>query len=358
MFKTVREKIQNTKIKKLQLDPFGFCNAKCWFCPVKYRPQPKEGSGVMPVSLIEKIFADIDAEKRKPNGVVQPNFDFFTTAHYNEILLYKHVEDLFKLARKYKFETYVMSNGISLHPKNVDLIAEYPDVVIHVGLNIPAFEKDLWASRSGFSPDQFDRLMSNLEYAKQKLKHIPRNDFKIIVNGLSEETVRHDWATPGSDLFAIGYDLKNELDKQYQLALKLFPEQSVIRSEIFDRAGTVKNVVSNENWIKSMQKGKKVVGCYNANDLDRTSEWIHVNSAGQVFLCCNDYDFDYQFGDLNTQSIAEVWNSDLHIQVIEKAFKEICTNCMSAVLEDDVSQNQPVLNRGAAVTEGMRFSRR
>jgi hypothetical protein len=31
---------------------------------------------------------------------------------------------------------------------------------------------------------------------------------------------------------------------------------------------------------------------------------------------------------------------------------------MSAVLEDDVSQNQPILNRGAAVTEGMRFSRR
>lgn len=358
MLKTVREKLQNTKIKKLQLDPFGFCNAKCWFCPVKYRPQPTEGAAVMPVALIEKIFADIDAEKKKSNGVVQPNFNFFTTAHYNEILLYKHVEDLFKLARKYKFETYIMSNGVSLHPKNVDLLAEYPDVVIHLGLNIPAFEKDLWASRSGFSPDQFERLMANVEYATKKLKHIPKNDFRVIVNGLSEQTTSHGWATPGPDLISLGYDLKNELDRQYQLALKLFPDQTVVRAEIFDRAGTVRNAVSNEKWINSLQKGKKVVGCYNANDLDRTSEWIHVNSAGKVFLCCNDYDFEYQFGDLNTQTIAEVWNSDLHIQVIEKAFKEICTSCLSAVVENDSPAPQTAVSKGNAVTEGMRFSRR
>ena len=61
----VREKLRRTKIKKLQLDPFGFCNAKCWFCPVKYIPQPQEGSGNMSVDLIEKIFQDLSEEKKK-----------------------------------------------------------------------------------------------------------------------------------------------------------------------------------------------------------------------------------------------------------------------------------------------------
>lgn len=345
----VREKLRRTKIKKLQLDPFGFCNAKCWFCPVKYIPQPQEGSGNMSVDLIEKIFQDLSEEKKKINGVVDSNFNFFTTAHYNEVLLYKNIDQLFELARKYKYTTYVLSNGISLSPKNIDLIVEYPDVVIHVGLNIPAFEKDLWAKRSGFSSSQFDRLMSNLEYAKEKLSYLGKS-FQIIVNGLSNHQVKNNWVTLGPEFKDLDYDLENEHSNQLELASKLFPNQLVFKGEVFDRAGYVNNVVSNENYMKERMQGKKVVGC--DNSLDRTSEWLHINSAGKVFLCCNDYNFEYEFGDINLNSIADIWRSDRHIEVIEKAFNGICTKCLSAVLEDNRIQ------RGAVATNEMRFSRK
>jgi radical SAM protein with 4Fe4S-binding SPASM domain len=119
---------------------------------------------------------------------------------------------------------------------------------------------------------------------------------------------------------------------------------------VFDRAGYVNNVVSNENYMKERMQGKKVVGC--DNSLDRTSEWLHINSAGKVFLCCNDYNFEYEFGDINLNSIADIWRSDRHIEVIEKAFNGICTKCLSAVLEDNRIQ------RGAVATNEMRFSRK
>lgn len=346
MIESVREKFNRAKIKKMQLDPFGFCNAKCWFCPVRYIPQPEEGSGNMPISLVEKIFSDLSEEKRKSNGVVDPRFNFFTTAHYNEVLLYKNIEQLFELARKHKFTTYVLSNGISLNPRNSDLISEYRDVVVHIGLNIPAFQKDLWAKRSGFSPDQFDRLMSNIEYAKEKLSYL---DFHVIVNGISHNQVNSGWVTLGPEFKDHNYDLENEHREQLQLAEKIFPNQYIQKGQIFDRAGYIDNILSNKEWTKRNLRDKKIVGCSNFGD--RTSEWIHVNSAGKVFLCCNDYNFEYVYGDLTTQNLAEIWRSEKHIQTIEKAFGGICTGCTSAVLKEDKKYT------GAIATDQMRFSR-
>jgi radical SAM protein with 4Fe4S-binding SPASM domain len=325
---SIAERIKTTKIKHLQLDPFGFCNAKCWFCPVKYIPQPEEGSGIMHPSLIEKILSDIREEMGKPDGVVDPNFKTITLSHYNEILLYKHLDHLFELLRIYKFNCYVLSNGISLTKSRVDLIKTYSDVVIHVGLNIPAFERDLWAKRSGFSPDQFDRLIQNVKYAEEQLIHL-RSELQIGVNGLDLNSVQGGYVTLGPEWNKLNYDLNNEHEKQFRLARSLFPKINVHKSSLYDRAGTIDHLLTNKPYLRSLQSGnKKVIGCNNWGD--RSTEWLNINSAGNVFLCCNDYNFDYKFGNIKEQSLREIWLSDLHIQTIEKAYNEICTNCYSA----------------------------
>lgn len=316
-----------TKIKHLQLDPFGYCNAKCWFCPVKYYPQPEEGSSVMSVELIEKIFVDLTNEKNRSDGVVDSRFKTITLSHYNEILLYKHLEELFELMRKYSFNCYVLSNGISLNKQRVNLIREYKDVVIHVGLNIPAFEKDLWAKRSGFAPEQFDRLVQNVKYAEEQLIYL-RSELQIGVNGLDLNPVQGGYVSLGPDWHKINYDLNHEHERQFQLARSMFPMINVHKTSLYDRAGTIDHILTNKPYLKSQQVNKKVVGCNNWGD--RSKEWLNVNSAGNVFLCCNDYNFDYKFGNLKEQSIREVWLSENHNQVVEKAYKEICSNCYSA----------------------------
>lgn len=319
-----------SKIKMMQLDPFGFCNAKCWFCPVKYIPQPQEGSGVMSLDLIEKILSDLIEEKNKPDGVVDSNFKHITLSHYNEILLYKHFDGLLELLRKYSLQCYVLSNGVSLTKQKADLIYEYKDVVMHIGLNIPAFEKKLWASRSGFSEDQFERLINNVQYASEKLAYLG-NQFHIGVNGLDNRHFNTGSVSKAPQWQDLNYNLNVENGEhitQFKLAKKIFPNVSISQFGLYDRAGLLDHIMTNKPMLRSKNKGKKVVGCQNWGD--RSTEWLNINSAGSVFLCCNDYNFDYKFGDLTTQTVREVWLSDLRKQVVEKAYKEICRNCYSA----------------------------
>lgn len=325
---SIRKKIFSTKINTVQLDPFGFCNAKCWFCPVKYKPQPEAGSGVMSVELAEKILKDLHDERAKPDGLLHRSMNLITTAHYNEVLLYKHIEELLQLFRKYKFKTFILSNGISLNKDKVDLIKENQDVVAQVGLNIPAFERELWAKRSGFSPDQFDRLMNNLNYADEQLGSKGYN-IQIHINGVTTHDLLGITKGEGFDDLGIDLDPKDgEHETQIKLAKKLFPRLNPSKSSLFDRAGSL-DIINNQKYLRQNYGSKKVVGC-NSWRGDRATEWVHINSAGQTFLCCNDYDFEYVFGDLSKQSLSEVWGSDLHVTVLEKAFSEICTKCLYA----------------------------
>lgn len=329
---SISNRIKNTKIRHLQLDPFGFCNAKCWFCPVKYYPQPEEGLGVMPIELIEKIFKDISDERQRFDGVIDRSFKTITLSHYNEILLYKHFDQLLELLRKYSFNCFVLSNGISLNKQKVDLIKEYKDVVMHVGLNIPAFEKTLWAKRTGFAEEQFDRLIQNLKYAEENLQHL-RDQFQIGINGIDFGPIQGGYITLGAEFDSLKYDLHptfGEHETQYRIAKSLFPKINISKTGLYDRAGTINHMLTNKPYLKKISQDKKVIGCNNWGD--RSTEWLNVNSAGSVFLCCNDYNFDYKFGDLKTQSIREVWLSDLHIKTVEKAYNEICANCYSAKL--------------------------
>jgi MoaA/NifB/PqqE/SkfB family radical SAM enzyme len=322
--------LSNKKIKHVQLDPFGYCNAKCWFCPVKYFPQPEEGSAMMPIEFIDNILSQLIQERSKKDGIVDESFDTMIFSHYNEILLYKKFEELLALLRKHSLKCMLLSNGIPLSKEKTDLIVEYKDVVIHLGLNIPAFEKKVWSARSGFSEDLFDRLMSNLRYAEEKIQHLG-SEFMIVVNGIDEYAIKKNFVTEGPKFKDQKYSTDafvGEHTTQYELAQKMFKNIRIVKGFLYDRAGLIDHILSNKNAIRKIQGDKKVIGCMNGGD--RTSEWLHINSAGHTFLCCNDYNFDYKFGDLNTQTIREIWTSDKRKHVIEKAFGEICTNCFFA----------------------------
>ena len=342
---SMKQRLLSSKIEKLQLDPFGYCNAKCWFCPVKYIEQPEDTRTHMPIDLIEKIFLDLIIEKSRADGFVHPGFNLFLTAHYNEILLYKDFEKLLELARKYRLTTFVLSNGVALSKQKIDLIKEYRDVIPHIGLNVPAFERELWAKRSGFTEDHFDRLMSNLEYASTNLTQF---DLQIHVNGVDsvdfpKEEDTEDLYNYNSTVSRLmkGKDFDNSIDldpttgeheTQFQLARKLFPFVTVNKSTLMDRAGFVSNVITNQPYISEMAMGKKVVGCTNWGD--RITEWLHVNSLGDAFLCCNDYYFEHKYGNFKTQSLRDMWASDNHVAMVERALGSICTKCTAAKFAD------------------------
>ncbi len=314
----IRSKLAGGGIGTAQIDPFSYCNARCWYCPVRYHPQPLEARRHMPIALFERIVEDL-CEERDKKGLVSPGFNFIYTAHYNEVLLYRHLTDMFEVLRKHGLRTLVLTNGIALTPQKADLIARYDDVVGgQVCVNISAFERDRWIANTiagnGTSPATmrrtFNRTMKNLEYASQRLR------------GVSIQVNEPD---------------PNQALRQADLARRMFPGATVRSvTSLSDRAGILHEagVLSNRDEIARRGAGRSsVAGCSNTfTGIDgRHFGWLHVNALGKAILCCDDYYFDYTFGDFRTETLRDIWLSDRHATVIERSFREICTRCSMAV---------------------------
>ena len=89
------------KIKGVQLDVNGLCNAGCWFCPVRYEGNPKSAITDMPLDKLENILKQLSEGK---GDFVDNDLNLIYTANYNEVILYKHFEEMFDLYRKYGFK--------------------------------------------------------------------------------------------------------------------------------------------------------------------------------------------------------------------------------------------------------------
>lgn len=340
----VETQFEKFKITQLQIDPFGICNAKCWFCPVKYKGNPENGKEIMSSDLFEKIIKNLIEEREKPNGLVGKNFNGFYTAHYNEVLLYPHFEEMLKICRKYKLVTMILSNGLPLTPNKVDILKKYEDVLSGICLNTPAFDAETWSKRSGINIKQFDRLISNITYAVEQLPNMVKNKaFSIQINGSHELsfTDKGGWMERGPQ-FPTDMDLSvtdGELAQQKKKAQELFPNVNIFTSPyLVDRAGLLDEVMTNkpaiEKNLKRNDKTKKVVGCGNGREVGgRPIGWLHVNSSGKAFLCCNDYDMEVQFGDFKTQQLSDFWGTSEHIKKVEESYETICRNCASAIFE-------------------------
>ncbi|MFO1519871.1 MAG: radical SAM protein [bacterium] len=346
----IKKELQKRKIQMLQLDPFGYCNARCWFCPVKYTPNPPEGRTHMPPELLTKILDDLMEERNKPEGLVKEDFWFLYTAHYNEVLLYKHFGVLLENLRKHGLKTMVLSNGTPLTPEKTDLIREYQDVVIGICLNIPAFQADIWEKRTSFKKEKFENLIENVSYAYTQLNQmVQAKTFSIQVNGIHQNSFKDagGWVQPGENLPSdIDLDpAQGELATQIKIAQELFPGMHIFEmSSLVDRSGFLaeQKVIENSSAIEKyfQPEHKKVTGCSNGQDTGgRLFGWLHVNANGDAFLCCNDYAFEHKFGNFKTQTLREIWRSDRHAEVIVHSLDTLCRKCVYATWEDVSPKN-------------------
>ena len=340
----IRNDFNKYKITNLQIDPYGVCNAKCWFCPVKYKGNPEHGKEVMSPELFEKIIKNLIDERERPDGLVSKAFNGFYTAHYNEVLLYPHFEEILKICRKYKLVTMVLSNGIPLTPEKVDILKEYQDVLSGICLNTPAFDAETWSKRSGINIKQFDKLISNIKYAVEQLPNMVKNKaFSIQINGSHELSFgdKGGWLEKGPE-FPSDIDLNvesGELIQQKKKAEELFPDVNIFTVPyLIDRAGLLDEIMSNkpaiEKNLMKNNKDRKVIGCGNGREVGgRPIGWVHVNASGKAFLCCNDYDMEVQFGDFKIQELKDFWGNDEHIKKIEESYNTMCKSCASAIFE-------------------------
>lgn len=333
----VKQNLRDIKITDAQIDPFGYCNAKCWFCPVRYEKNPSATAKHMPVDLVDKVFSEIKKEQTTKDGVVAAEFWHFYTAHYNEVLLYKYLDEMLFLAEYYNYKTMVLSNGSNLTEEKLQVLSKRREAIASINLNIPAFEEELWKERSGITRHGFDVIEKNVKNTMKMFPDMVENGSLSIGINIPAESITKQ-QNPDVVLMERAPKLRErEADEQLSRAKSMFPKLNIYLVDfLVDRAGILEDfsVLSNKNMVnKIKQNNRNVVGCSNGNN-GRVYGWLHVNSIGDTFLCCNDYNFDYVFGNLATQNLKDIWLGDRHEEMILSAYKEICAKCVSAVWGD------------------------
>jgi MoaA/NifB/PqqE/SkfB family radical SAM enzyme len=332
---------KNYKISMAQIDPNGLCNVGCWFCPVGHAGNPVIGRKNMPIEMLENILKQL-AEGR--GDFVSDSFDFIYTAHYNEVLLYKYFPEMLDLFRKYSFKTMILTNGTPLTKERTDLIKSYSDVVYGICFNTPSSDSRRWAETVGMNEKIFSKLINNISYAIQELPEmVAENRLTIQVNGMNKMSLFEygGWLDKLKNAPDLDMDPENgTLAQEVAGFKKLFPTVNAYpMPNLVDRAGHLdkQEVITNKRGIEKFakQNKSKVIGCANGREVGgRPNGWLHVNANGDVFICCNDFDFDTIFANVNEKTLKEIWHGPEHENMIAESYNSICTTCSAAIWGD------------------------
>jgi radical SAM protein with 4Fe4S-binding SPASM domain len=120
----------------------------------------------------------------------------------------------------------------------------------------------------------------------------------------------------------------------------MFPDVQVYEMPyLVDRNGHLDThqIITNKSAIESKEKkGKeRVIGCGNGREVGgRPNGWLHVAANGDTFICCNDYDFETVFGNINEKPISDIWMSIEHKMMTVKSFENFCRTCVHAIWGD------------------------
>lgn len=268
--------------KAIQIETDSRCNSRCTYCPYSSTSKKFDYSK-LDKSLFLKILEEISIHKPK---VVAPYLN-------NEPLLDKDIVEKIKLIRQMMPNVFIdlATNGSLL---TTSLSASLLDKEIRINeikINIPSTEPEDYKNITGL------KYYKTLDNVRQFIGLAKATKFKgryriVIVSSDKPEKEIEFWTREGIEA------------KVYK---------KISRGGIIDTGMPVKEESN---------------GCkYN-----REKEWFHILSTGQVILCCMDWNRRYILGDINQQSISEIWNSEKYRELrrniqnsTDKDF--ICNNC-------------------------------
>lgn len=262
----------------LYVDPSSACNFRCQFCPTGHKDLVKASNykrSVMDLALFEKLLRDLEAFSQ-PLRVMRMN-------KIGEPLLNKNLPAMIAMAKQ---------SGRVL---NIDLAT-----------NAALFSHDLLTRLVDAG---LDRLNISLEGVsrEQYLEHAKVDiDFDRLV-----EMIRWLYANKGNCEVTVkipanyldGDDKQRFFDLFGDWCDRIFVEELSPIWPGFDVAQRAGIAVQNREGQYRQPLQDKDVCTY-------LFYAMAVNSDGSISACCPDWDQKLVIGDLHTQSLAEIWNSD------------------------------------------------
>ena len=260
----------------VQIESTNICNAKCVFCP---RDEMLRKQGVMSRDLFRKIVDECAAL-----GITHVRMH-----NYGEAFLDRYLTEKVRYAKEKGIkEVGMISNGSLITEKVARGMVEARLDAINI--SIDAGGKDVFeATRIGLN---YDKVIANVERLLRVRAELGRRRPKLI-----QSFVRQD---NSADEHAFIEHWRKIADK-------------IHITELHNWAGTL-NRESDVNFP-----------CYRP--------WLTFTVLwdGRVSLCCADFDGKTILGDLNTQTIEQVWNGDAYRtarrQHLESGGPDVCRAC-------------------------------
>ena len=260
----------------VQIESTNICNAKCVFCP---RDDMHRRQGIMSVELFRKIVDECAAL-----GITHVRMHNYGEAFIDR----KLVEKVRYAKQKGIKEVGMISNGsLITEPVARGMIEAGLDAI---NISVDAAGKEVFEStRVGL---KYDKVIANIERLVRLRTETGRRRPKLILSFVRQN---------------------NSADEQAFIEHWSKVADKIHVTDLHNWAGTL-NTESDVNYP-----------CYRP--------WLTFTVLwdGRVSLCCADFDGKTILGDLNTQSIAEVWNAqpyrDARRQHLESGGPDICRAC-------------------------------
>ena len=266
---------------QLQIENTSICNAACVFCPY---PTMKREHGTMGMGLFHKIIDE---------AVTIPAIDLYTLTGLGEPMLDPHLYERIEYIRS-KLQSVPISmftNGSRLTPDHIDKLSKSGITTVYVSLNAvnPKQREETMRLKD------YDRVVAGIKHA---IKH---GDFETVVKGIvskdlmevgDSETFMETWGGPTSEGGRAFLHLEG-------------------------------------NWAGATWP----VRVLPQNACGRALSQIMVLQDGRVSLCCFDGEGEVVFGDLNDQTIRDIYASqpylDYRVAHVEgrRGELKLCATC-------------------------------
>ncbi len=286
---------------QLTIEPTNHCNLKCPKCLQGYDDYPRK-KGFMPFELFEKII------KENQENALNIYLQFG-----GESLMHKDFPRMVRLCKEYNiWQTYLHTNGTLLNEEMSHKIIEagLDNLIISFdGDNKDTYEK---LHKGADFDDTIANIKRFLEIKKKLNSPKPFTSIKMI-HSLAEQT--------------------GELSKDFVNKFKGLPINRIYMERLFAQGQYGQALVDDEKWkvFNKEEMDRKddsnYFPCYNVY-----SEVI-ITFEGKIIVCCRDQECYYEMGDLNKETVADIWNNDAFIEIREnlknKIIKTPCDLCSS-----------------------------
>lgn len=244
----------------ISIEPYNVCNLKCIMCPYRNMTRPKT---LMNMELFKKI---IDNAARLGIGEVSLTF-------YNEPLIDPHLFERINYAKSRGMRVLFYSNATILNDDKIRKILDNPPDAIRFsfdGATKEVYEK----IRRGAN---FDLAKGNILKLVEERKRLKLNKPRIEIN-----------FTIQKDNFKEAKDFESFWKKNVD-----YVDFGIFDNRVEDDLIGDMHVRAPKNFYPCRRLWRELT----------------VMSSGKVALCCVDFDGSTVVGDLNLQTIEEVWNS-------------------------------------------------